>query len=337
MKKTLLIIVGGIVLCWLAWTSWFTVDRTEYVYRTRFGKPVGTYDGATSDAGLHFKWPWPIDTVQRLDHRLQHFDVPEMEVQTRDPLADTTGNTMVVKAYVVWRIAGADGVDRFIRTVGNPQMARDILEQRIKSRLGAVISNLPIDELISVVPAEESARRMDRIRDRLLGNANEADALRTLAESDYGIELVDVRLKSHNHPASARDSIFNRIRSERGKKVADHLSMADQLARNIESDAKLKKEKLLAEARAEAERRRRQADTQADMIRNQAHAQDRDFYTFLQKLEAYQKMLGETKDLLLLSARHELFDLLLKPPQAPGTVPMPKIEDSAPKQTGGAP
>ena len=157
----------------------------------------------------------------------------------------------------------------------------------------------------------------------------------TLARSDYGIELVDIRLKSHNHPASARDSIFNRIRSERGKKVADYQSQGDQLKRNIESDAVLQKEKLLADARAEAERRRREADTQADMIRNQAHAKDRDFYTFLQKLEAYQKILGETKDLLLLSARHELFDLLLKPPTPqpppppPVTNPMPKVVSDA--------
>ena len=61
-----------------------------------------------------------------------------------------------------------------------------------------------------------------------------------------------------------------------------------------------------------------EADAMADRIRNEAHAQDREFYAFLQKLKSYQQMLGDTRDVLLLSGKHPLFDLLLSPPKPAG-------------------
>src|SRR5439155_7598415 len=64
-------------------SSAFTVDRTEYVYLTQFGRHVATFDGQ-SDGGLHWKWPWPVQSVIRLDRRLQYFDLPETELLTRE-------------------------------------------------------------------------------------------------------------------------------------------------------------------------------------------------------------------------------------------------------------
>src|SRR5687767_6356462 len=98
-------------------SSAFTVDRTEFVYVTRFGRPVATYDGET-EAGLYFKWPWPVEAVQRLDHRLQVFDLPTAELLTHDARGQTIDKTVTVDAYVLWRIADKAGVDQFVRTVG---------------------------------------------------------------------------------------------------------------------------------------------------------------------------------------------------------------------------
>jgi membrane protease subunit HflC len=94
--------------------------------------------------------------------------------------------------------------------------------------------------------------------------------------------------------------------SEGRKRAADILSAAEKEARNIESDARARKQ--LAEG---------QADVAADRIRNEAHARDREFYAFLQKLKAYQLLLSDTRDVLLLSTKHPLFDLLLNPPTEP--------------------
>src|SRR4051794_34040985 len=83
----------------------FTVDPTEFAYMTEFGRHVATYDGAQpEDAGLHFRWPWPIQAVQRLDRRLQYFDLLETELLTHDVEGKTVDKTLIVNVYVCWRI-----------------------------------------------------------------------------------------------------------------------------------------------------------------------------------------------------------------------------------------
>ena len=104
----------------------FTVDRIEYVYLTQFGGAVATFMAARSEqAGLHFKWPWPIQSVQRLDRRLHYFDLPGAELLTRDPKRKTIDRTLTIDAYVCRRIADSAGVDSFIRSVGTPAGASD--------------------------------------------------------------------------------------------------------------------------------------------------------------------------------------------------------------------
>src|SRR5450755_2805779 len=114
--------------------SVFTVDRTEFVYLTQFGRHVITYDGADdAQAGLHFRLPWPIQSVQRFDRRLQYFDLPGAELLTRDAKRNTIDKTLTIDAYVCWRIADAPAVDRFIRSVGGIDGARSVLGQRLNS------------------------------------------------------------------------------------------------------------------------------------------------------------------------------------------------------------
>src|SRR5947209_3545931 len=118
------IIVAAVVVAW-SLTCLFTVDQAEYAYVTQFGRPVAVLDGAM-DAGLHAKLPWPVQAVQRLDRRVQLFDLPPAELLTHDPHGRTVDRTLTVEAYVCWRIAGPDGADRFLRTVGTPEQARAV-------------------------------------------------------------------------------------------------------------------------------------------------------------------------------------------------------------------
>src|SRR5438105_3746983 len=102
--------------------SVYTVDASEYAYVTFLGEPTGTFDGSDSGkgAGLHAGWPWPIQTVQRLDRRLQHFDLPVAEILTHDPEGNRIDKTLSIEAYVCWRIADLDAVDLFIKSLGSP-------------------------------------------------------------------------------------------------------------------------------------------------------------------------------------------------------------------------
>jgi modulator of FtsH protease HflC len=304
----------------LAWSfsCCVAVDRSEYVYVTQWGQLRDTYDGET-EAGLHFKLPWPVQTVQRIDHRLQVFDLPAAELLTHDPKGDTIDKTLTVNGFVCWRVTGKEGVDRFVRAVGTPERAETILGQRITSRLGAEVGRMRLDDLVSVVPSAQAAQRMDELSRRLLehgiGEGDEAgQSFRAAVRQAYGVELVDIRLRRFGYPPQVRDAIFDRIRSERNRKVADYQSEGAQLADGIRSQAEYDARTLLAEARAAEQRLRGEAEAEADRIRNEAHAKAPAFYAFLKKLDEYQKILGDNKSVLLLSSHRDLFDLLFKPP-----------------------
>lgn len=292
----------------------FTVDRTEYVYLTQFGKHLMTFDGGNDDeAGLHFKWPWPIQSVQRLDRRLQYFDLPGAELLTRDPKRNTIDRTLTLDAYVCWRIADAESVDQFIRSIGTPAGAQAILGQRITSELGAEIGRMELDDLINTDPQKVDAKR-EELRQRLLHGSASTASREKQVETDYGIEVVDIRLRRSNHPPAVREAIFDRIKSERSKKKAEYESEGEQLKQNIESDGKRRVDILKAEAEAKSRTVKNAADVEAERILNEAHKKDPQFYTFLKKLEEYQRILGDNKSTLLLSTHRELFDVLFNPP-----------------------
>jgi membrane protease subunit HflC len=303
-------------------TCAYTVDRAEYVYVTQFGRHLATHDGAR-DGGLHWKLPWPIQSVQRVDARLQYFDLPETELLTHDSRSQTVDKTITVVAYVCWRIADTSSqnwssVDWFIRRVGKPEQARTILDEQIRSRLGAAIGRQRMDFLFNT-DGDMVERNMRQLRDDLLDsrdeNSGESDSLREKARNVYGIEIVDIRLRRTSHPVAVRDAIFKRIRSERDKRAAEYRNEGSKIASEIKSTAERRATEIRAEGQAKEKEIRGQAEAEADRIRNEAHAKDPEFYAFLKKLEEYQRILGDNKTVLLLSGRRELFDLLFSPPK----------------------
>jgi membrane protease subunit HflC len=313
--KHLLILV--VILCVWSLSCLYTVDQADYAYVTQFGRPIATLDGAT-DAGLHCKLPWPIQSVQRIDCRVQLFDLPPAELLTHDPQGRTIDRTLTVEAYVVWRIDGSAGVDRFLRTVGTAEQARAILGQRVSGRLGAAVGTLPLEELVSVTDPAGVAARSEQLRERLVGPAGGDGDLRELAKQSYGIDVVDVRVRRFNYPAAVRPEIARRIISERLRKAAEYQGEGTRRAAEITSAAARDAAVMESDARAAAQRVLDHATVEADRLRNDAQSLDPEFYSFLQKIKTYQRVLNDTRDVLLLSAKHELFDLLLKPPTATG-------------------
>jgi modulator of FtsH protease HflC len=276
-----------------------------------------------------------VQSVQRYDRRLQFFDLPGAELLTRDPKRNTIDKTLTVDAYVCWRIADEPGaVDRFVRSVGTPDGARAILGQRVNSELGAAVGRLELDDLISVEAGKVDATR-EALRRRLLDEG--AQPLRSSALRDYGIDVVDVRVRRISHPQAVQQEIFNRIRSEREKKVAEYRGEGELKAADIRSEGERKATLLKAQADAEALRQRGLADAAADTIRNDAARQDPQFYAFLKKLEEYQKILGDNKTMLLLSTHRGLFDALLDPPAPNGSPALarPSPAPAPPAKIGG--
>ena len=335
-----------LLLALWARTAFYAVDQAEYVYVTRFGKRVDIHDGATA-AGLHFKLPWPIDSTQRIDRRVQSFDLPAVESLTRDPDTGTVDKTLAVDASLTWKIPNAEAADRFFRTVRTPEQAKKVLGPLVNGRLAAVISALKMDDLIGVVDSQtmtaawigfpavvldaprflaEDLKRIDirteRIRRRLGGDEGSSaaladTALKTRVLSEYGIELIDVRVRRFSYPEAVRSSIAERIRSERAKKVADYESEARQKASEITAEADRIARTKEADARAQKTVIEGQANADAARIRSTAYAQDREFYLFLENIRAFQTIVSETRDILLLSTKHPLMKPLAGPPMPP--------------------
>lgn len=328
-------------------SAFYSVDQAEYVYVTRFGEPIIIHDGASA-AGLHIKAPWPVESVERIDRRVQSFDLPSVESLTRDPITGTVDKTLAVDASVTWKIPDPAAADRFFRTVRTPEQARKIMGPLVNGRLAAVISALEMDKLISVIDVQtamagitgfpavaahapkfmaEDVRLIDARTElvrRRLGGEGEGEAgalgdetLRKRVLSEYGIELIDVRVRRFSYPEAVRSSIAERIRSERAKKVADYESEGRQKAAEISAEADRVARTREADARAQKTVIEGQASADAARIRAAAYSQDRDFYLFLENLRAFQTIISETRDVLLLSTKHPLMKPLAGPPAPP--------------------
>jgi membrane protease subunit HflC len=344
MTRSVLILAAALALFW-ARSALYTVDAAEFVYVTRFGDPVVIQDGGTS-AGLHFKAPWPIDSVLRIDRRVQSLDLPAVESLTRDPIARTVDKTLAVDAFVTWKIPDAEAADRFIKAVRTPEQAKKILAPLINGRLAAVISTMPIDDLIGVADTQAALaaigggmaaalpdapfrvednrfidERNERVRRRLIGSeslfggdASPGEDLRTKALTEYGIQIIDVRIRRFSYPDSVRSSIAERIRSERAKKVADYDSEGRKRAADITTDADRDARTIEATARAEKTTIESKANAEAAITRASAYEQDREFYLFLESLRSFRKILSTSRDLLLLSTKHPLLKPALDGP-----------------------
>ena len=307
-----LVIIAAVVAARL---SLYTVDAAEYAYVTVLGKHQSTYDGGTDDgAGLKLGWPWPIQQVQRIDRRLQQFDLPAKDELTRDPERETIDKVLSVEAYVCWKISSVEGANQFVLRIGTADRARSILAPLIVGRLGAAISERRMDDLVSTAIDDPLTRKtrvdatVEKLRQQLL------DELRPQMEKEFGIELVDIRLRRFNHPLNVRDSIFQRIIAERKREAAKHLSEGELAAAKIVNEADAEARQAVARARNEEERIKADTDIEAMKIRNAAASQDPQFYGFLKQMEKLQSIVGDNRTMLLFSTQRPLFKLLFDPP-----------------------
>ncbi len=131
------------------------------------------------------------------------------------------------------------------------------------------------------------------------------------SQSTYGIEIVDVRLKRISLPAQVRESVFQRMRAERGRMARRYRAEGAEEALKIRAAADKQRTIMLAEAYAEAEKTRGEAEAEAIRIYAEAHRQDPAFYELLRTLEAYKKFLDD-KTTILLSADSELLKYLTR-------------------------
>ncbi|MFQ5733883.1 MAG: protease modulator HflC [Planctomycetaceae bacterium] len=301
----------------LLWTSLVFVDESEYVVVERLGDIVQVYD-RPEDRGLKFKLPWPIDAVRRFDRRIRLYSPPGRERPTRDQ------KNVTVATYVCWRIArpspdqSADFSDRpvvrFYQVLGGPRVAESKIDELILDILNSELSRIEFSDLFSALgahtgPADKDRGRLAEIADRVRSRLERGGDGRRPLGTDFGIEIVDLRIRRLNLPRGNLQAVYDRMRSER-RRESDRIH-SEGIAANqvIRSRADLQYERVLASARADAERIRGSAEAEAIAIRNAAHARDAEFYVALRTLQTYKRILND-RTTLVLSASSELLRML---------------------------
>jgi modulator of FtsH protease HflC len=263
-------LIAGALLGTLALLSCLVVvDVTEYGVFLRFGRAAGI----AREPGLYVKRPYPFEEVIRLDKRLLTFKPAAAEF-----LSDDKKN-LVLHTLVTWRIADPH---RFLATVGTRPVAEERLADVVLTRVGAVVGGAPAAALISLDGHDSEFNRVVR---RIVGEAH-AKAL-----ADYGIDLVDVRLRQLSLPEQNRANVFARMQAERGRIATKYRSEGEREFKKVVAEADREKVQILAEAYREAERTKAEGDAEATRIYAEAFSRNPQLYKFRRTLQAYEKIL----------------------------------------------
>jgi len=284
---TILLLVVILLAAVVAYKAAFVVNEYEQAMIFQFGEIVGV----VSEPGLHWKTPF-VQNVKYYEKRVLEYDSDPREVITTDK------KTIVIDNYAKWRI---EDPKRFYNTVIDINGAQARLDDIIYSELRAEVGRATITEVIRTRQVEEMTTNRAEILRRVTETCNRKAA-------EYGISVLDVRIKRADLLKENEEFIYNRMRAER-QRIADRFR-AEGAEESLEIKAQADKETKIIEAEAyrKAEETRGQGDAAAIRIYAEAYQQDPEFYSFLRTLEAYEKTLG-SQTTLVLSTDSELFRL----------------------------
>jgi modulator of FtsH protease HflC len=286
------LLLGAAALIWAAAATLFTVDVTEYGVVSRFGRIVRIAD----QPGLYLKSP--VDRVLRLERRLLYAQPARAEYLTADK------KNVVVRSLATWRIADPE---RFLRTLRSRANAEERLADMILGEIGAALGRYSFAALVS--SGDSQGRFAAMVSDV-------AAAVAAAARPAFGIDVVDVDVRKLYLPDQNKQSVFERMKAERGRIAAQYRSEGERDARALIAQADAERARLMAAAEEQAQRIRSEGEAEAIRVYAAAFGQAPEFYKFLRTLEGYRKILdGGTT--LFLPADAEIFRLLqfdLAPP-----------------------
>lgn len=272
-------IIGAIALIALALinATFYTVDQRERVLLFRLGEVIA----ADLPPGLKVKVPF-INTVLKYDGRIQTLDRGPVRYQTSEL------KNVVVDSFVKWRIADTR---RFFVAVG----AGDV-----NPRLAQIVNDLSRNEFGKrTVQAAVSGDRHE-IMDILRQRASERAA-------EFGVEVIDVRIKRVDLPTEVSSSVFSRMEAERKRVAAELRAKGAEEGERIRAQTDKERTLLLANAQRDAQRLRGEGDATAAARYAAAIGDDAEFFDFYRSLEAYRHSVGNSRDLLVLDPDSRFF------------------------------
>jgi len=273
--KPALWLTGLFVLLLILITNIFVVKENEYKIVRQFGEIKETY----KDPGIHIKIPF-IQTVTSLPKHQMIYHFSEEEINTKDK------RRIIADNYAIWRI---NDVRKMINNAGNIVNAQSRMEEFIYSVVRSELGHLNYNEIIN----DENSSR-GSLNDNITAKVNEL-----LKKDNYGIEVVDVRMKRTDLPKENEHAVFNDMISEREKMAQKYLSEGDADKRSIEATTDRTVAEMLAKAKKDAAVIRSEGEAQAAKIYNESFSKDPQFYELYRTLESYKKTIGEDTVIIL--------------------------------------
>ena len=287
MNQTKLIVIAGLLLV-VAITvnaTVYTVDEREKAVVVRFGEVVRI----DAKPGLHMKTPF-VEDVRFYDSRILTLDAEPQPFLTKEK------KSVLVDSYVKWRII--DVLKFYVAVGGDEMKARERLGQVINSGLRDEFGKRTVHDVIS------GDRR--KIMELLSVNADKE-------ASEYGIEVVDVRIQRVDLPNEVSQSVYRRMEAERARTAKELRAQGAETAEKIRANSDRQKEILLAEAYRDAQRLRGEGDARASAIYAKAYSVNPEFYSLYRSLNAYKESFNNKEDILVVDPSSDFFKYFKNP------------------------
>jgi len=259
----------------------FTVDEREHAIILQFGEYIRTI----KEPGLYLRIPF-IHVVEKMEARVMIGDAPPTEFISLDK------ERLVIDTYTRWRIVDPR---LFFTTVRNEHGAAPRIHSIAISKLRELIGGYNIWDIIGT--------QREPIMQTVGSHVNEV-ALR-----EFGIEVIDVRMKRVDLPEGVQEAVFARMRAERERIAKEHRAKGAEVAMQIRAGADRQVTVLLAEAEKQNSILRGEGEARAAAIYAAAFNQHPELYSFLRSLQAYERFLKENSTLIL-GTDTELFRFL---------------------------
>lgn len=305
MKRVVnLIVAGAILLALLGYMVTYTVRFNEAAIVTTFGRAdedsvINAPDpgtGVGTEAGLHFKWPWPVSQVARkYDTRLQVLENVMEQMQLRD------SQTITVNTYVAWRIS--DPL-KFYKKVGTRTAAVDALNLALQAARGQ-IGKFTFDELTNPDP---SRLRLQELEEQILEQIRSQ-----LAELDVGVTVEDVGIKRLMLPEAVTNVVTERMRGERTRLAASYAAQGQADEQHLIQQANTQSDLILTFARRAASDISAEGRQRAEEILSR-FAADEEFAIYLLQLRTLEETLAK-RTTFVINTDLPPFDLLRGIPQ----------------------
>lgn len=282
MKKTIIPAIIAVLAALFAIFCTYIVDEREQALVLRFGEYIDVknqWDGneKSSEAGIKFKLPW--ENVVRLDRRNLDLDFDPVRIR------DINSNPLFVDAFVRYRITDPLQFYKTFRTEDNLRARyKPVVESSLRDSLGKVDTQTII--------AGRRAELMQEIQDA---------ANQKAIDEDYGIEVIDVRIKRADYPEEVELSVFGRMEADRKKEAALLRETGKEEAQKIVNDAERRARIIRAEAKQLAETTKGEGDKERNRIYAEAYTQDREFFKFYRDMEALKNGFGKNSTYVLSS------------------------------------